>query len=639
VKSLLFLLALTVAGQAIPADPGKAALSFLEKVRERKINLEPGGDTALTAQTEPEKKEQIAKRLERIAGDLGKWPLEVGAVQLDENFAAVLVRKTGGYDPSRMQVFSVAMVKRGAEWLAAPVPSSFENAGVGYAIALRKRLKHLEDWMLREQVEELVRLREQSTDQLRQKIEVSLAAEDLRSYDANQVVARFLTACEKRDLAAVLGFLGGLGTTLPADWAARLKAADQALAPGATAVQSWRRLNAPEVVRLVIPQEASQKTAVFTIACLDPVGDDRKTPQVASFEGIRMELVKTTDGLWQINLPGNFLNSPGETPATKEDTALPDSFMEKWGSTYPPTPQVSAVLARQAFIAALGEGNMQGLLGLVKLPAEPVAAAKTCLEVARIWWLFHAPGVVSQAMLLESNVGETTAAAMFQLFDAREADRFQPETYFFENTATGWLWNPSPSSAIREEYKSWEQAESTQWAVKWQETFFAESVLLAKIPNAPLVAEEEARKCVQAWLTAIFQKDLPAALRQTARLEDAASGSLTLRNLGYEIASSRQDDTPPEITGIYQGEFWSLIGVKTQRSGKATYPLYTVVQTPSGPRILAEVDLFAAGNRGREFLNRTAIKRLTDYTSAAAISELSELYSQFQEATLDRKKQ
>jgi hypothetical protein len=125
-------------------------------------------------------------------------------------------------------------------------------------------------------------------------------------------------------------------------------------------------------------------------------------------------------------------------------------------------------------------------------------------------------------------------------------------------------------------------------------------------------------------------------MRLAVRLEDQASGALALRNLGYEIASSRQSDLVPEITGIFQGEFWTLVGVKNQHAGKAAYPLYPVIQTPRGPRILAEVDLFAAGNRGREFLNRTAIKRLTNLASEAAIGELSKLYSQYQEATLDR---
>ena len=149
VRIFFIFLAVALSANAAPNDPGGAAIDFLEKVRVRNLNLEPGGDTAISAQTAREKKQLIARRLERIALELGSDPLEVGAVKLDEDYAAVLVRKTGGFDPSRLQVFAVALVKRGAEWEAAPVPASFENAGAGSAIQLRKRLEALEDWMLR----------------------------------------------------------------------------------------------------------------------------------------------------------------------------------------------------------------------------------------------------------------------------------------------------------------------------------------------------------------------------------------------------------------------------------------------------------------------------------------------------------
>src|SRR6478735_8880521 len=190
VKFLSVLLAAGLSAHAASTDPGTAALDFLEKVRLRSLNLEPGGDTALSAQTAVEKKKEIARRLERMAKDLGSDPLEVGEIKQDENFAAVLVRKTGGFDPSRMQIFPVALVKRGAEWAAAPVPASFENAGAGYAIALRKRLELLENWMLREQVADLENLREQSASRMRQKIEKSLTAKELKSYSATQAGER-----------------------------------------------------------------------------------------------------------------------------------------------------------------------------------------------------------------------------------------------------------------------------------------------------------------------------------------------------------------------------------------------------------------------------------------------------------------
>ena len=154
-KIILALLAMAVSAVAASTDPGETAVRFLEKVRDKEINLDPGADTALSPQTSGSKRKQIARRLERMARDLGNDPLEVGAVKLDGDLAGVLVRKISGFDPNRMQVFPVALVKRGAEWAVAPVPASFGNSGVGYAAALRTRLNALEEWMLREQVLDL----------------------------------------------------------------------------------------------------------------------------------------------------------------------------------------------------------------------------------------------------------------------------------------------------------------------------------------------------------------------------------------------------------------------------------------------------------------------------------------------------
>ena len=48
-----------------------------------------------------------------------------------------------------------------------------------------------------------------------------------------------------------------------------------------------------------------------------------------------------------------------------------------------------------------------------------------------------------------------------------------------------------------------------------------------------------------------------------------------------------------------------------------SFPLYPVVQTPAGPRILIEVDLIASTSRSRDFLNRAALDRLQDLSPAA----------------------
>ena len=75
--------------------------------------------------------------------------------------------------------------------------------------------------------------------------------------------------------------------------------------------------------------------------------------------------------------------------------------------------------------------------------------------------------------------------------------------------------------------------------------------------------------------------------------------------------------------------------MRIQQPGKLSFPFYLVVRTPSGPRLLAEVDLIAAGNQGRDFLNRTAIQRLENHASPDALAELRDLYSQHQADVAD----
>jgi hypothetical protein len=133
---------------------------------------------------------------------------------------------------------------------------------------------------------------------------------------------------------------------------------------------------------------------------------------------------------------------------------------------------------------------------------------------------------------------------------------------------------------------------------------------------------------VEKWLDAIHRGDLKTALDLVTRLNDAKSGSTLLQNLGYEITGSRRSTEKPLVTGVYHGKTWTAVGVKIDLGGKTSYPLYPVLQTPQGPRILAEIDLFASGNRGREFLNRTAFERLRKSTSTVA--ELQKLYAEHQ---------
>ncbi|MEO8613809.1 MAG: hypothetical protein ABI600_01610 [Luteolibacter sp.] len=637
-KLICVLLATTLIARAASSDPGKVAIDFLEKVRLGKLDLTPGADTALSAQTADEKKREIAIRLQRMGRELGSDPLELGAIKLDDNFAAVLIRKVGGFDPSRLQVFPVALVKNGTEWSAAPVPASFENAGAGYAIPLRKRLEILENWMLREQVIDLEKLRGEATERMRQKIQTRLTIDELQSFGATETEQRFLTACEHRDLPTVLGLLGGLSTNLPDDWPARLKAADAAIPAGSQAKHPWRLLTSPDVLRVVVNREEDENSGLFSIACLDPSTDDTRS-SLPRIEVVHFDLSKSNDGLWRIDPPVTFLQDSAlneEETDEDSDADLLNGFPTRLRLTHPATPQPDARHIYQSFLASLKGENLPSLLQLTQLDDEPKAALKACELAAQIWWTFHDPATVRHAMPLGFEEDETSAAGLFQLFSPLDPQKSDFRTLYFEKSKSGWLWVPDPAPATREKFQVQITADAKRWSGEWREQLLSDSFDFKDIAEQSPPTKEDAQKVVEAWLNATRSGDVKGALQLTTRLNDPDGGAAVLRNLGHEIISTRRNRGATEPCGIYQGKIWTAVGLKIDQGGKPSFPLYPVIQTPQGPRILVEIDLFAS--RGREFLNKTALERLRKSGTPAASDDLRLLFDEFEKQVESLKK-
>lgn len=633
-RALCIILASAVGALAAPGDPGETAVQFLEKVRGRNLNLDPGTDTALAPQTSEPKRREIARRLERVAGDLGSSPLEIGPVNLDGELAAVLVRKIGGFDPGRLQVFPVALVKRGAGWLAAPVPASFENAGVGYAASLRERLAKLEEWMLREQARDLETLREQSESRMRLKISEKLNAATLLGLDSRQTAGRFVDACERRSQPEMLGLLGGLSKPLPADWSARLKAVEEA-AGRARCPRPWSLLVAPEVLRVIIRHEEDESSAMTTLACLDPNhGAERSgNPRV---ELVDLELEKSADGLWRVNPPAGFLSdSTEEEDDTEYDADLLNRFPAMVAAAHPAAPAESAALARDALLKAFADTRPGSWVRLLPAHEDAGHLRYVYAQAARAWWSLRNPESVRQAVSLGLREQGDLAVVTCQFFDARHPDRLDLRHFVLEKSAAGWFWNPTPSAATRGIVDAWAAEQDAHWQDRWQEVLLADCPELDSLPAGGAPADDECRALVHAWLKAIRGADVEAALRLTARLKTPESATTLLRNLGYELNGARLFQQADTVTAVHHGSILSAVGVKTNPEGKPNFPLYPVVATPRGPRILLEIDLFASRNRNRDFLNETALKNLRRANPAAA-DELQRHFEKHQAASTPR---
>ena len=634
-KLICVLLATTLMTRGAASDPGTVAIDFLEKVRLGKLDLTPGADTALSAQTADDKKREIAKRLQRMGRELGSDPLELGAIKLDENFAGVIIRKVGGFDPSRFQVYPIALVKTGNEWSPAPLPASFENAGAGYAVTLRKRLENLENWMLREQVIDLEKIREEALDRMRQRIQTRLTLRELRSLGAAEVEQRFINSCEHRDLPTALGLLGGLSTDLPDDWPTRLKAADAAISIGSPPKHPWSLMTSPNVLRVVVNHEEDENSGLFSIACLDPSSNDTRS-SLPRIEVLHFELSKNNDGLWQIDPPAALLQDIEEESDEDLDTDLLDEFPSRLRLLYSATPKPDARQIYQSFLASLKTENFPSLLQLTQLGEEPQAARKASEIAAQMWWTFHNPATVRYAMPLAFEADETSALGLVQFFSPQDPEKSDLRTLYFEKSENGWLWTPDPAPASREKFQEQITADTKRWSAEWREQLLTDSFSIKDLAEYSPPTKEDAQKVVEAWLSATRSGDVKGALQLTARLNSPDSGAMVLRNLGHEIISTRRSSTHTDFSGIYQGKICTAVGLKIDQGGKPSFPLYPVVQTAKGPRVLIEVDLFAS--RGREFLNKTALERLRKSGNPTAADDVLLLFGEFEKEIESLKK-
>jgi hypothetical protein len=102
-----------------------------------------------------------------------------------------------------------------------------------------------------------------------------------------------------------------------------------------------------------------------------------------------------------------------------------------------------------------------------------------------------------------------------------------------------------------------------------------------------------------------------------------------LQNLGYEMTGARRNRQSPAVTAVLRGAVCTAVGTQTDGGNPPACPLYPVVDTPAGPRILLEIDLFSSPNRSREFLNKAAFERLRKF-SASAADDLGKLFAQHQ---------
>jgi hypothetical protein len=620
---LPWVIGFTLTGLAFAGDdPGQTAVRYLEQVRAGKVNLEPGKDTALSPVTGEDKRAEIARRLQQLGKELGAEAFTTQEVKIDGDFSAALVIQDSPLDSSKLRVETIALLRQGDAWLPAPLPGSFENTSLGYNADRNRRQRELVDWMQTRQPAALEALRANAQERLRRLIREKISSEDLRTLPPRLLAQRFLKACRERDTAVLLGLLGGLSEPSFGGAAETPVNLNRSFI-GKTPAAEWRDFVSPQVIVSVLGETLETDRARVSLGLLDSTTGKTGAPRFAMAELI---FQRESDENWRLTWPGP---PQDQLRGSEAQNAFLSKMPDQLRADFPPTPQVTVAEIQRAFPAALLSPDPTAALPLIDLTGEPETTCNRLLAFASVRHGLPALGSFLLVPVASKEEGDCAIAA-YQVFRPQEAGRTDLRMFYFKKSAAGWLWHPE--GAVNKSFAALNalaEREKADWETEWQRRLFESSTLLDSPAPGEAPEETAAREVFARWQAALGQKDNPfAALAATAHLRARDDEpSYFLRNFGYEwIAGHRPDATPVKVIGVVRHGRWAGISLRTDKPGDAAvYPLYPIVQTPAGPRLLLEIDLVAGGDRTREFLNEASFPRLGE--NPDAIAELRQLFT------------
>ncbi len=606
-------------------------MTHLARIVENRVNLDVGTDTAISPHVGVAKKNQIHERLGRLAIDLKGGDLEPGEIQIDGDLAGVIIHKRDGYDPDKVAAFAVALVWSGGQWLPAPVPASFENTGAALDFERRQRAAGLERWMLRERARSLDTLREEQITRMRRDIAATISHDDLKAMTVRDMANTFLDAAKTGDHHRLLGLVGGLSDPLPGDWPARLRSVQLATSSGDSQPSGWRILADPAVPRAIVLEESTARDGLFTLAFIDPSGEVPRGG-VPGVSLLHIDMQRDPAGAWRLNLPaafndtGSAVGPPGDQDSPF-DTDLLDAFPRFFREASPATPQETPEALWEKMRECIAADTPDALLRLLALPEDSPQQARLALgRATRFWWQNRFASGGRTLVPLAFHQDGDQAMAMAQLFAFREPDRTDLRAFHMVRLPQGWMWQStgrqSPLHPIRESLVNWRTEQEQAWQKNWIAELLIPAPKLESLkPDSP-VDPAAAIDLVQQWIASIKAEDAPASLAHTAVLDDEEGRARLLRNLGYELSTQITEIDGEFITR--SGKHWTVVCFRRLGDANPGMALLPVVTTPSGPRILLEIDLFV-GTRQRDFLNNVALERLDGFTDDAVRNDLRNL--------------
>ena len=624
-RHLLVHLCLLTAVWCEPSPQGKAALEYLEVIRDRPGEWQDA--SALFDGTTKEKRESITKILKRLSKELQTARLRVISETQEGDLAAVLVSRTSGLDIDQLDVIQVGLLKKEDGWLAAPIPGSFDNTGITYLPDFAKNAQTLERWMLREASLHLIKLRNNIYGDLLKEIRDAMEQDELMEASPEEIVSGFMKASREKNLPRVLAYLGGLEEPLPESFADSVTTMSNLLGPPetATATGSDSNLSDHPPIQAHLHTDLTAKKAIVTFGKFDPKQDE---PFFKKWVLQEFQLTKNPQNFWRMHIPPSHAMS-SQQDSEDNNPDLYSSFPSKVFEELEKPHFTSADELAQAFLRQLNDPDFQTLLSLYSPPQNHEQASQLLMGSARLWWHFQSPA--NRPVFLELHTDGDDAWLVYYLVDINKPDLPHTDSLLhlkLIKEPDGWAGYPQARPSFQTDLPEGFQAWKKEVAGRTEEDWLYKMGMktrLGGLPAAEAPTNKETETAAKEWIKAFDQSDFLRVLGMMTAFDDMDSIDRSLDFTGLDLSGGFKR----ELLAVHRNGRWAGASVKhssTRENGKDYLLLHPIIGTEHGPRFLTESVLYHADTRSKKFLNDEVWGRLRKRLPEAAVAELEALY-------------
>ena len=632
---------------ATPSNLGeevKAARLYLTKLSHE--NLDLAQDTALSDHCSPQRRKQIEEQLKSFSqthlDDNDTFIFE--ATKNEGDFAAVLLRSQNPATPLVPRVHAIALLRRQQHWIAAPLPGNFANTGYGYDSEVEKSVRTLERWMTKEKIILQSKARQSAQNSFLKSISEEERKATLDTLTPQQATLNFIQLCRNTKLFGILAYLGAASDELEDSLETTLSTVSNGL-NDTNLLNKWSLVTHPSVI--IVPVHLDPKKKDFAVGFWHPL---TSPPE----EILYFQTHKAKDKTF-LRLPHDLIMAamPENKRWRQQKHPDYDELKRKLSAEiYKNHPPQKAPDNTQELLDHFTQSlNTQNFLDCFQLLprhqgffSDPKNQHKTLSQLSLLWKnIYHSKANTQNSLelLVDDNL------ALYPLIYPPQKKTSEVETIrvWFIQENNGWHLIPEATlndyadttlRANMQRLKTSLRSVTRQRQEQLSRLRLSEVVTLTPPPTLPTVDDKAAEKTLSKFRTLLRANNPHSALTKCAVLKGTSSVQ-TLKTFNYAIRGASDHRKHDHILGIHRAGKWLGVSLRTESktTGGYDFPLYIIINTEKGPRILLDIDLRHATNKGRKLINRRNLNKLEKVLSKIDQTHILSIFTEHNKVALE----